>query len=392
MKDGGGVLPAACTQSIVGEEVYDVVTIEFSDTFDESYLVLSQRLRQRFPEASIVFVQLWNPSQLAFTYSSGAEKVNQTSIDLLTWKRDDVPLHSSELTMSVLESGPENWAFVQHDESEARLGEAMEQVGAGLVALPTPTSTDFSFPQNLHSFLTFFNEDDPGTLSAEGHLVIAKGLQRIIDASAILSKDREVRDRTGSWGSGDVCNLWYFNGQYEELKSTGRRLGFSHSSTNPGEHKHALEFRRHDTDGHVIVSNPFPEHRLLHLTYMTASDEEDKKVYPRTRIRLNGRPSVVVDPYHVDEDQESVDRSDAEDNVTSFDYHHLTRTSVVGMIPPGETTVNLDPLEKSQLHFRLVGASILSREASGVLPIDFTLEPEPAREQPSVLVQIFNRF
>lgn len=395
MKEGGGVLPAACTQSIVGDDdVYDVVTIEFDhSSFDESYAVLAKRLRRRFPEANIIFVQLWNPSQLTYRYSD-----NETTVDFVSWRRanGNIPLHSSELTMSVLESGPENWSVYQNPADAERLRKTMEEVNAGLVGLPTPTPTDFSFPQNLLSFLLFFTEGEPYRLSEEGHAVIASGLEHLVKPEVILGKDVKVRDATGSWGSGDQCNLWYYNGQYVggessnnkdenedgenhstnkmNVKSTGRRLGFSHVQET-GEHKHALEFRRYE-EGHLTVTNPFDEDRLLYLTYMTSNDEVDEKIYPRTRVRLNGRPSVVIDPYH-----------------EGSENHHLTRTSAVGMIAAGvETVVNLDPIESSMLHFRLVGASILGKEAIDILPIDFTLEPEPAAvDTPSFFNQIFQR-
>lgn len=395
MKDGTGVLEAACTQSIVGDEIYDVITVEFQHTFDRSYEVLAQRLRQRFPEATIIFVQLWTPSQLTFTSPNDATQVNFT-----TWRHTHAPgiaLHSSSLSMSIFTSGPENWSVARQPEvAEKRLRKTMERVGAGLVQLPWPSSNDFVFPQNLHSFLTFFNEDTDESsqhhyLSEEGHEIIASGLRKAISSedvvTAILKKDLERRNQIGSWGSGDKCNLWYYHGQFEKVISTGRRLGFAHSTTPmtsnadgatraaavDSNHKHALEFRRNEM-GHLTVSNPFPEARFLYLTYMTSNDEEDARVYPRTRVRLNGKPSVILDPYH-----------------DEIGEHHLTRTSVVGMIEAlSETVVNLDPLdESSQLHFRLVGASILAEEAIGVLPIDFTLEPEPAKEpRPSTLRQV----
>jgi hypothetical protein len=123
-----------------------------------------------------------------------------------------------------------------------------------------------------------------------------------------------------------------------------------------------MEFRLgyHDQ---IRVVNPFHEDRMLYLTYMTAADEEDSSVYPQTRVRLNGVPSVVIDPYH--------EGSEAE---------HVARTSAVGMIPPGESVLQLDPMETSQLNFRLVGASLLSKESSH-LSVDFTLESEPAHAE-----------
>ena len=68
------------------------------------------------------------------------------------------------------------------------------------------------------------------------------------------------------------------------------------------------------------IENPFPEERMLYLTYMTSamdSDDELRPPYPDVRVSLNGKPSVMVEPYH--------------DGSEDVEY---ARTSAVGKVPP----------------------------------------------------------
>ena len=346
---GGAALAAACTETIVGEDGFDVVTIEFVH-FDKSHLILARRLRRRFPNVVILFVRLWRPEDIMFTSDAG------DVIDLSTWitLNGGHSIHSSELALLMMEAGPENWDV--RVEKEPLLKVALKQLGAQTVMLPMPDREAYAFPQNLLSFLTYFNEEEHHLLTARGHAALASEIQNAVKSfrPPLGNVDRYS---VGSWGYGDQCNMWYYNGRFPT--SSGRRLKFAQSDN--GSHKHALEFWSQG-GGSLRLTNKFKKDRMLYLTYMTASDEEDSKIYPSTRVRINNRASVVLEPFH-----------------EGVDDVHLTRTSAVGLIPPGESVIYVDPLESSQLYFRLVGASLLSEDAiEGIVPIDFELEPEPA--------------
>lgn len=80
-QSGGFTMAAACTQSIVGDDIlYDVVVVEFQ-TWQPALSLLLQRLRQRFPHALFIFLRLWHPSQLQY------KDVNGTSVDFQTYRR-----------------------------------------------------------------------------------------------------------------------------------------------------------------------------------------------------------------------------------------------------------------------------------------------------------------
>jgi hypothetical protein len=339
---GSTAFRAACTQSIVGdEELYDVVTMELSEPFDEAHVVLAERIRTRFPDAMIVLVQLWRPMRdIVYTHSQGV-------ITLAHWNVANRSIHANELAFAMMQAGPEHWSVRLDNDGVQLLLETVRRLNAKLVTLPVPNPEAFAFPQTLRTYLDLFNDQEQ--LSARGHFVLARAIQRLLvtfQPKSTLSSEQLVN----TWGAGDVCHVWNDNARY--APSTARRLELASAR------KHPLSLHR----PRFVINNPFGQERRLYLTYMTASDQDDGRIYPRVRVRLNHRPSVVVDPYHEFSEHEQV-----------------TRTTAVGIVAPGQTTISLDPLEDSTLGFRLVGASLLSDEVVDRIPMDFALELGPAR-------------
>lgn len=340
---GGSAMSAACTQSIVGDSVYDAVTIEFTK-FDDSLTVLAQRIRQRLPAASIIFVRLVNPEMIRYRFDDDGEPM-----DLNAWRQQNgsYSLNSKEFNTIILATGEERW-FMKVPE-DAQLEQTLQEVQGKVYTLPYP-----AFGYDFAEFAAMFQDENWSLLSKSGHEVVAKAIQDLVQEDSVL--ERLNRNEIGSWGSGDQCNMWYTDGNYAQEHRRTRQVDFAHES---GSHKHALEILR--TGGSVTINNPFPKERMLSLTYMTASDEElGKPEYPRVRVRLGGIPSVAIEPFHEESDQ-----------------IHLARTSAVGLIPPGNTLIQLDPLQDSKHNFRLVGVSILGEEVGNV-PIEFALEQESA--------------
>ena len=54
----------------------------------------------------------------------------------------------------------------------------------------------------------------------------------------------------------------------------------------------------------------------------------------------------------------------------------MARTSGVGFVPPGKSTVQLEPLQSTKLPFRLLGASFLAEEVQNLPSIEFALETD----------------
>jgi len=359
VRSGKYTLAAACTQTIVQDDVYDVILIEFS-VFDDSIAVLTRRLRARFPSASIFFVRLWHPSQMKFRQDDGS------TLDFVKFRQQlgNPSLDDAVLYFEMLKSGADRW-FIDIPEQETEIKMAAAQVQARYLKLPVPESDVFAYPITMRKTMELFEDDD---LSKHGHFVIAESIRsHVRENQVLLGPDR---DKVGTWGNGDQCNLWYNNGDYELSGRRLRAIEFDHAGD---DHRHALEVS--SAGSSFDIENPFNEDRMLYLTYMTSAmdnDDEMRSPYPDIRVSLNGKSTVMVEPYHV-----------------GSKYVEYARTSAVGKVPPGTSTVNLLPAGRGRRNFRLVGASFLPSDVVRELP---TLEFDLESESQDVLSSIFQWF
>lgn len=329
-------LLAACTQSMVPIEEkgdVDIISVEIASTLDHSHHVLLRRLRRRFPTAHIILVETWKPMQ-----SSGRmDNATQSGI-------------RSGATTEKLESYIERDFLSGHEDI---LGE----IEASMVSLPRPKRLGtIGSVSSASEFMHLFEES--GKLSRSGDAVLASQLKATIEQH---DGQPYGKSRHGDWGSGDSCNIWFDSGNYGNVESWwSHRVDFGLSQNS---HRHALEFHKGCEDS-ITVDNPFPVPRMLHLTYMTSAEDD---TYPVTRARLDGKPTVLIDPFH--ENQPEAD---------------FARTTAVGMLAPqSKTTLKLDPNERATTYpFRLVGASIVADEMSGY-PIDFLIPDSTVKDSVS---------
>lgn len=411
-REGGPTLAALCTQSIVHDQVYDVITIEFSNAYQSQDLValalLAQRLRQRFPNALIVVVQLWSPShytqlETGMTFASwrqsllvsqqhphsqrniGWDSNEWQSIALETeWVYSDAAKQATSHLEAIVDQI--NGKFV-HLSPPSLASRALETANTWFVEVPTTTTTTTTTPSPMQQ-----QQEEPFTyaLSAKGHMVVANHIRSVVDQALVLKQPAEKRNTLGTWGSGDQCQLWY--------DSPANVVKFSNQLylTRFVDNKYALEVPASGSGGGSIwVHNPFQEDRMLYLVYMTAALDDmttmsrkdmgaDKsRMYPRVQVQIRLREEsttsgdstgtsaitktsvlsgVIVDPYHDDTE----------------DTRHVTRTTAIGKVP-AETTVEvkIHPLQEAMFPFRLVGAVFLAKEkASLQIMTDYELEPE----------------
>lgn len=366
---GGPTLAALCTQSIVEDSIYDVITLEFSSAYQESDLValdlLAQRLRTRFPNAFLVVVQLWSPS--FYYYNEGT-----TAIEFASWRqRQDSSWDSTEWQEGIQ---GKDWKYSSEvTQATDRLQKIADQVKGYLVHMAPPKDPIHGLQTANTWFVEMVNPDDGRleyTLSSKGHMVVANHIRSVVDQAKVLRLSLDQRNVLGNWGSGDKCQLWY---DYDPRGEESSRMIPVHSSTLSlrvfGKDKHSLEVR--ERGGSIIVDNPFDEDRMLYLTYMTTSVSSPKG-YPKVQVKLyqNGEglqkgKGVVIDPYHNDEDES----------------RHVTRTTAIGNVPPHSLVeMRIQPLESTVAPFRLVGASFLAKEkVQWQIATDSDLQPERVR-------------
>lgn len=346
-------LAAACTQSILGDEnAYDYIMVEVDKNTNLSTVeTLLRRLRHHFPGADIVVLHLWHPSEIRYKNSAGSFST------IHDFRRARDLLLSDEVLYEIIKSQTDvsSWS-IEPRKDFRRLAFAFK---ARLYELSRPPDDIFSFPVAFHQYMSFFEPDGDG-LSAQLHERIADSVRSTLPSRESVLQ-RPQRNLVRPWGdSGDQCDLWYGHGdsRTDVLPSSFLRrqpvVEFGHLH---GLHKHAIELN--EEGGTIKVQNPFTTDRMLFLTYMTSGDDFVDRIYPSTRVLLDGLPLLRIDPYH-----------------ENADPRHLPRTSAVGLIPPGESIIQLMPMHKARLPFRLVGYSLVAPEVDP-LSLDFGLENDP---------------
>jgi hypothetical protein len=372
---GGPTLGSLCTQSIVGDSnIYDVIVLEFS--LSEEYKTLSllaQRLRKRFPSSRIIFVQLWSPSQTYYKLMGG----NITLFD--DWRTDQGSKLSFDSSAFLHALQEKNWYFLDNQKENTAfkdlqkdmvISQIIQQVGGSLYQLSRSTNANQALNEAMQLFAEIrkdeYDEDDTlliqYPLSSHGHELVANAILNIVDTQSILDQSIEERNLLGSWGSGDSCQLWYETGMLNGKTLASSKGFWMNQFSKTQEEKYALELSLQG--GSVTVSNPFDTERMVYLTYMTTSEfSYSNKVYPSIRVQILGKNSVIINPQH-------------DDNLI---LHHISRTTAIGKIPPGESILHFDPVEKTVAPFRVIGISLLANEKLGLgIPTEFLFSPEPA--------------
>jgi hypothetical protein len=286
----GAVLAAACTQSIVQDGVYDVVVLEYS-IVDEAVVLLAQRLRRRFPHATLILLRLQGDA----------------SAILSTTSRQQLP---AGLDAHVLD----------------------------LTSLPS-SLTHFQSNTNSDSSSSLQPEGDDVALSlSSAHADVARAIRALVESLHVTRHVDDDDHVLGDWnnvgGGGDYCNLWYDNGAFMETSSTRRLRPVEFTPLHPQQetestsssswtslffqddediHKHALELDTSSSSSSsgstssIRIQNPFSTPRMLYLSYLTTSTELDNDdatpggtslIYPHLRVRINGKPSVLLESWH----------------------------------------------------------------------------------------------
>jgi hypothetical protein len=410
---GGSELAALCTQSIVGDKnIYDVIVLEFSSSSSNSnngLALLAERIRQRFPSATIILVQLWSPSQFVTTTVPVTDNDNATSRSLISWNtwrstHDNIALDSSTLESALQDY---QWQFQDDAQQDSVLQTVAESVHGHIVRLPRNDNAQLAlatankwFFEIQHDRTNIDNQKSSGearerlprdyeyALSPRGHKVLAEQIMQVVHGQDILRVDslqqQQQRNIVGTWGSGDQCQLWYETGNGTPRRYSKLLLRKFSTSRND---KYALEVPTTGNGGSLTISNPFDDERTVYLTYMTTlsamsngpsnnnnnnNNNNNKAYYPRTQVLLNGIPSVVLDPNH-DHDHDHPNE------------HHVTRTTAIGFVP-AHSHDNIIALtsfgtEKALASFRIVGVSLFPTEEKRrhKIATEYALSPDTAK-------------
>lgn len=345
MFSGGPNYPAVCTQSIIGDDkMYDVILLEYWLKARQGLEALANRLRQRFPNALILFVKLWGPihaRRLPSETSSIKEEITFEQWRDSKFKKIYPQVNS---VLNELRADDGYWYFPKHEEPDLMMGSLCQSIGGYNVRIPKKDTAK----ETVEFYLPFFNRDG-AQLSTQGHEFLANLTLATIKVKLEnqTTEDLVANSYHGHWGGGDSCKLWYTTGGFGGQHHPSWKMNKFDSAHG----KFALEVRG---PGWFTVNNEFEEDRTLYLSFLATQPGN----YPVTTATIGeaGQP-VNLNPH----------------NPLATNNAHNPRTIPIGKIPPGESKIYLTPHKGTgSLFFRLVGYALPTQLAS---PNEFNFGP-----------------
>jgi hypothetical protein len=312
---------------MIGEEnVYDVIILEYMASCLESTIHLANRLRQRFPNAYIMVLDVWAPC--GFYYLRAAKT------HLVHWLNDngfpDIAADDPMIAKTVKEKTlAKEWAYFGAYKEQHF--EALKEAGYAHVA-PPPHRDIYEAVDNHRWF------KDSIHFSEIGHQMV----KELIYDELRRANFRTRQNVVNPWTTFDQCDSWFGDGKIDFAHSKGFLMNRFKSN------KYALEAR--EKNSWIKVENKSPKVSDVFLFYMTTAPD---CLYETNHISMSSSPETST-WIRCNDDKEY-----------SFPVHVAKRV-YLGKIPPGETTIKIRSFKgEKKWPFRLTGIIITEPEESG---------------------------
>ena len=325
IRASGPNYPSICLQSMIGDAIYDVIVLEFLMGCGEGLDKLSMRLRQRFPEAIIILNIMWVPLLIAGKDTKGEDtsfysvyqKYRTMSPDIIKNEFTEIDLNRPVMTH-----------LLNYHE---KIKNDIDAYYFGMEEITTP---EWKNKDWIADRLSLYN--DPPHYSQKGHDFIANGIKDLL-----RKLQPKPSNNLGTFGEGDSCHMWYSSGKVTVDYSPKEEIKLNEFAPV----KYALEIP--SQGGEFVINNPFSSERNLMMSYMSTGP--DHTMYPDAEITINGAfdKQVKIHPLATDYKHKV----------------HISKTTNLGKIPPGDNNVHIKPLEMNDelvsFPFRVVALSVV---------------------------------
>jgi hypothetical protein len=318
--------PSMCLESVSvrGDyrASYDLVLLDFNLNGSDGLPLLVKRLRERYPDAILVYVGLWSlmtSMEEAGTGKSILQVGHDTTRDW-KWKDEDFYVTGGLLGQDCTRE------ICTLD----KLKEVMESYGGHVYEFPRPSSPDVCIREG------WFNENDWHHLSETGHRVLANDLIRFLDAhhEALFNNHKEV----GDWGLGDQCYSWMQTGS-NPLMTTGAEMVDLLAGAGTDVTRWALEFSSDEQTGDIIIDSKFDVPVPLGIGYFSRFDPANFDIVD---VTINESQGFTIDP--------SMNKSGLNiKHATMMTFAHL------GNAQPGKNVIKITTKEKRDRPFQVTG-------------------------------------
>jgi hypothetical protein len=336
IRASGPEYPAVCTYSMVGEEVYDVIVIEYMlDFVSEALNVLAHRLRTRFPDATLIFLNIWAPRQ--YTYIPTGETLNT----IVRPKRIENPNRTAleYVTDIMIATKPEDWKFTPYNRK------IIEDVAAKVDGIIIDLPMDIDPLQALSKAVPLYLFDMTH-FSELGHVWVRDMILEVISSTQAKPTKRVL-----PWEYSDQCYSWFQTGKVDFIHNM-KMIDFGSGS------KFALKTNSPPQKNFIEIQNVWNSSAFLFLSFMRFGPEQ---IYPDVLVEVdqNGIQSCanVVFPRFDD---------------TPFGLTlHVVNHALIGKINPGNSKLTITELTKGQReNFLIVGIMLSLKEFGGAIFAD----------------------
>ncbi len=301
----GADYPSVCLQSMLPNSDlinFDVITLEFHPCGDAGFELLLKRLRDRYPDAIIILVFLWNLLEFVYEKESG----------MTPRKRGKDPNI--------------DWTFIEGKPcSTSGVVELAEKYGAYVYRLPETPRTAINDG--------WFSSDwfHP---SSVGHLVITNGILDILsNHQDELFKDK----RLGSFGLGDQCMSWYQDGgKGLSVKIDGVNIEEKSKLLGPVSKKYAVEIDM-EKGGRITFESQHDDAVPVGIMHMSM---QEGKRYTLVKASINDQDPVSVDP-----------NINPHENPSA----HTSMLHQIGFAQKGMNTISIHTVEAREKPFMVTG-------------------------------------
>mmetsp|Transcript_28831 Transcript_28831/g.41304 ORF Transcript_28831/g.41304 Transcript_28831/m.41304 type:complete len:768 (+) Transcript_28831:68-2371(+) len=299
---------ALCLESIIPDsdvKNYDVILLDFIDGEFEGFEWLLKRLRERFPEAVMIYVHLW-PLRALIENADGLQP-------------DTLGLNSKVV-----------WSWIGPGTNFHKLHPQMCGGTRGAVRNYGGHFWHLQFPRSPKQAMDWFS-DDWWHLSVEGHKTVAGGLWEVLSG---MEKDVFKPKRLGSFGAGDQCYS-----SFADVRTGIENLAQIKKLSPENFFSDTWFFELDPTkDSEIIhVENTFFSSIPMVVAYM--SNREADTLYSSVEFSIKDQPPVRINPNQF------------------YTPKHLPKVkyALVGQATPGNNTLQAKAIVPQKVNFLIVG-------------------------------------
>jgi len=346
--------PAMCTYSMVGEyDIVDVITIEYMPMSfwgtRDSILLLGRRLRQRFPDATIIFLNVWTPHQ--FFHKPTATGLRKFVLDNTDMMGSPI-IPKSALDDALQKTSNEDWEFYGFNEDWLQDAASDPLINGTVLSLATPNMED---PLLAILSVAPLYLSDMSHFSKLGHVWVKN---RIVD---ILQKQGKTQSNNiNPWGSTDQCLSWFETGK-SPMASNMPMVEFS-----PTKFAYEADTEKKVNFIELVNNNPHPQY--LYISHMSTGPQA---FYPQVIVEIHSNTTELEMAKEMSYDETHIRNATSSKHVSTC-YNetppqmpiHVVSHRYIGEVPVGRSFLNMKPDTDTKYPFRTVGI-ILAPSAFG---------------------------